>query len=143
MAKEVFCPWEERYELGVKIIDEQHKELVHLTNELYNACRQGEDFARDAFQEAIKVTVKYVGVHFSTEEKIMERINYRDMVAHKAQHQEFVRKVLGEVKNFEEGKDFVPNAFVRFLRDWILSHVSLTDKAFVDCIKVSMGQKAS
>ena len=30
-----FVPWEDRYKLGLDIVDVQHKELIRLTNELF------------------------------------------------------------------------------------------------------------
>ena len=136
VKKEVFVPWDNRYSVGVKIIDEQHKELLHLTNELYNTCKQGEEFSREAFQRAAKVAVDYVGKHFSNEEKIMDTIKYPNMAAHKAEHKDFVKQILASVKDFEDGRYFVPNTFVRFLRDWILSHIAMTDKDMGDYLLV-------
>jgi len=136
VKKDVFIPWDDRYSVGVNIIDEQHKELLHLTNELYNTCKQGEEFSREAFQRAAKVAVDYVGKHFFTEEKIMDTVKYPNMVAHKTEHKNFVKRVLANVKDFEEGRNFVPNNFVRFLKDWILSHVAMTDKGMGDYLLV-------
>jgi len=124
----VFIPWEDRFAVGIPLIDDQHKDLLKLANALYDTCRQGKEFVPAGFRTAAVAAVEYVKVHFSVEEKIMERVGYPDMAEHKAKHQEFVIKVLAEVKNFEEGKAFVPNRFVLFLRDWILSHIALVDK---------------
>jgi hemerythrin len=126
--KGVFLPWEERFGIGIPLIDEQHKELLNLANVLYDSCRQGKDIVPDGFKTAMSSAVEYVTVHFSTEEKVMARVSYPGMAEHKAEHQEFVKKVLAEVKNFEEGKTFVPNRFVMFLKDWTLSHIALMDK---------------
>ncbi|MDR0569552.1 MAG: bacteriohemerythrin [Spirochaetaceae bacterium] len=132
--EEIFIKWEERYAVGIALIDEQHKQLIDLTNALYAACRQGEAVARMHFGDALRSAVDYVAFHFSTEEQIMERIRYPDFLAHKREHENFVKKVLKDKKDFEEGKSFVSHGFVRFLRDWILSHIAVSDKLFVDYI---------
>ncbi|MDR3192036.1 MAG: bacteriohemerythrin [Treponema sp.] len=129
-----FIKWEERYSMNIPFIDDQHKELVRLTNELYQGCLMGDDVARDYFMKTVKGVVDYVGKHFSAEEKMLENINYPGLGAHKKQHEEFVKKILEDVKSFQDGKKFVPNEFVRYLRDWILSHIAVEDKLYADYI---------
>ena len=129
-----FVPWEDRYKLGLDIVDVQHRELIRLTNELFTDCRQGKTVADEGFQKTVKAVVEYVTVHFSTEEKIMERVSYPQIAEHIAEHRLFAKTVLVEVKNFEDGKSFVPNTFARFLREWVLNHIAITDKKIGDYI---------
>jgi hemerythrin len=129
-----FIQWEERYAVGIAIIDEQHKQLFGLTNALYEFCREGEISARENFKAVLRTAVDYINFHFTMEERIMERVNYPESAEHKRDHLRFVKKVLEESKLFEEGKSFVPHAFVRFLRDWILTHIAVSDKLVVDYI---------
>jgi len=131
---EVFIPWEERFAIGIPLIDDQHKELLNLANSLHETCRQGIEFVPDGFRKATSAAVEYVKVHFSTEEKIMERVGYPKIGEHKAEHHQFVQQVLAEIKNFEEGKAFVPHRFVAFLKDWTLSHIALMDKKMADYV---------
>ncbi|MCL2190788.1 MAG: bacteriohemerythrin [Treponema sp.] len=125
---DVFIPWEDRFAVGIPMVDDQHKELLNLANALHDTCRQGKEFVPAGFKKAAVAAVDYVKVHFSAEEKIMERVNYPEMAEHRAEHQEFIKKVLAEVRNFEDGVSFVPNRFVVFLKDWILSHIALMDR---------------
>jgi CheY-like chemotaxis protein len=62
----------------------------------------------------------------------MEKTAYPEIAAHKKHHAEFIQKVLKDVTDFENGKNFVPHQFVRFLRDWILSHIALVDNKLGD-----------
>jgi hemerythrin len=122
--------WDDRYSVGIPLIDDQHKELIRLTNELYEGCLTGDEAARNFFFTAVHRAMDYVKYHFSTEEKLLENVKYPHLAAHRKQHEDFVLKLLGDVKSFQQGKKFVPNSFVRFLKEWILSHIAIVDTRY-------------
>jgi hemerythrin len=126
--------WNDRLSVSIPIIDEQHKSLVDMTNDLYVGCLQGDEAAVLYFKTAVRKAVDYVKYHFATEERILENINYPRIAEHKKQHEDFVKEILHGVKEFEEGKKFVPNVFVRYLRDWILTHIAVADKNYAEYI---------
>jgi hemerythrin len=125
-----FIPWSDRYRLGIPLIDEQHKKLIDMTNTLYEGCRGGDETAKAYFLRTIHEAVDYVRFHFTTEEKILERISYPDLEAHKKEHEDFVKEIIRQVQAFQEGKQFVPNIFVRYLRDWVFTHIAVSDKQY-------------
>jgi hemerythrin len=130
----VLVEWEDRYSVGISLIDDQHKELVRLTNELYQGCLAGNGEAEEFFFKTIRGVLEYTKFHFSAEEKLMENVKYPNYAEHKKQHEDFVIQLLNEVKSFQEGKKFVPNNFVRYLKDWILSHIALMDTSYAKYI---------
>ncbi|MDR1301418.1 MAG: bacteriohemerythrin [Treponema sp.] len=132
MNERILVEWDDRYLVGISFIDEQHKELINLTNMLYAGCLEGN--ATAYFMQTIHGTVDYVKYHFSAEEKLLESVNYPDIVNHKREHEGFVKNIFEQVKSFEAGKKFVPNEFVRYLKDWILTHIALTDKKYAQYI---------
>ncbi|MDR1868070.1 MAG: bacteriohemerythrin [Treponema sp.] len=134
METTTFVVWNDSYSVGIQAIDEQHQKLIEMTNNLYNACLQGEGTSKQYFQAVIREAVDYINFHFTAEEQIMERLRYPDLNKHKEEHKEFVRKVLEEVQLFEEGKYFVANNFVRFLGSWILTHIAVSDKQYSNFI---------
>lgn len=132
MADLHLVEWDERYSVGIAIIDEQHRGLIKLANELFNGCMQGEEAANAYFATAVKKAVEYVKDHFATEENLLKLAGYPDFAAHKKQHEDFVRKIVEDVKSFHEGRKFVPNNFARFLRDWTLEHIAFADRKYKD-----------
>jgi hemerythrin len=126
----VFVKWDDKYSEGIPLIDEQHKELIRLTNELYQGCLGGDDAAHEFFFNAVRGAMDYVKYHFSAEEKILENVKYPHLAEHKKQHEDFILKMVEDVKSFQGGKKFVPNNFVRFLKDWILSHIAISDTQY-------------
>jgi hemerythrin len=131
---DILVEWEDRYSIGIPLIDDQHKKLVEMTNDLYRGCLRGGDEAQDYFLKAVHGTVDYVKYHFAAEEKLLETVKYPGMVEHKREHEEFVKKVFEDVKSFQAGKKFVPNIFVRYLKDWILTHIAVQDKKYANFI---------
>ncbi len=123
-----FVEWKEQYVVGIDIIDKQHKTLLHIINKLFGACKAGKQEADKSFGSILKKAVEYVKTHFSTEENLMIEHKYPDLGAHKRLHQEFVRRILLSAGEFQKGKNFVPNNFVRFLKDWLLEHIAITDR---------------
>jgi hemerythrin len=130
MQESSLVEWSDKYRIGIPLIDEQHKKLIDMTNELYSGCLAGDEAANAYFLKTIHEAVDYVRFHFSTEEKILERINFPGLAAHKKEHEDFVRELLQQVQAFQEGKKFVPNIFVRYLRDWVLTHIAVSDKLY-------------
>jgi hemerythrin len=45
-------------------------------------------------------------------------------------HESLVSDILEAVKEQKEGKKFVPNHFVRTLREWVFSHIAIEDKKY-------------
>ena len=120
--------WTEKYATGVKLIDNQHKELVNLTNKLYHACliTNGEE----AFKDTMSSMVDYVRFHFNAELELLERINYPNIAEHKKEHEVLTKSILNAVRDYTDGKKFVPNLFVRTLKDWIFGHIAFSDKLY-------------
>ena len=130
MAGEIIVTWSDSYSVGIKVIDDQHIKLVGLTNKLFSSCVAGGEKAKidSVFMDVVNEVVDYVGYHFSTEEKIMERIAYPDYKQHKQEHINFVKEVLAKVEEFKFGKINTAISFVFYLRDWILQHIAVNDK---------------
>jgi hemerythrin len=126
--------WEDRYSVGIELIDDQHKELFNLTNTLYEGCLAGDEAARSYFMETVHGTVDYVKYHFTAEEKMLEKVKYPNFAEHKKEHEGFVKKILEDVESFQGGRKFVPNVFVRYLKDWILTHIAIQDKKYAEYI---------
>jgi len=133
MADELF-PWSDDFSVGNSVIDEQHKELVKMTNEFYAVSRMGGFLAKVQFLKTIQGAVKYVNTHFSTEEEIMSRVKYPEFNVHKKQHEDFVAAVTEQIRMFEHEDNPSPSDFIKFLSDWIAQHIADSDKKYVPYI---------
>jgi len=126
--------WDPKYSVGIKIIDEQHRELVSLTNQLHKACTSGETSIADEFKDIMQQMVEYVRMHFSTENVLLESVGFPDYPEHKKLHETLVKDILTAVKEFEGGNRLAPNHFVRTLKEWIFGHIAFFDQAYAHYI---------
>ena len=120
--------WNDSLKVNIGVIDGQHRELVHLTNDLNEAMKEGK--AKSALGEIVAALVRYTATHFSTEEQYFDRFAYPERTAHKKEHAEFVTKVSGFQKGFEAGRIALSIEVVNFLAQWLKGHIAGTDKAY-------------
>ncbi|KOR27636.1 hemerythrin, partial [Achromatium sp. WMS1] len=81
-----FLAWSEEISVGVEEIDEQHKVLLNLINELNDAMQARR--SHDVITSIINKLSEYTRIHFAVEESLMRILNYPDYESHKAQHEE-------------------------------------------------------
>jgi hemerythrin len=128
--QEELIMWDDKYSVGVDLLDAQHKHLIEMSNTLYTACIKDSGEAKHHFMEIIHASLEYVRTHFSTEEQIMEKIGYPGLSRHKKEHENFIHHILINAKEFEEGSSGAPSSLARYLKDWILSHIAIEDKQY-------------
>jgi len=127
--------WDEKYATGIEAIDGQHKQLVELTNQLYVACIAKPDVLQAVFKEAMHKMVEYVHFHFDAEINLLKSINYPQLHEHKKMHDDLIKNILEAANDYKDDKHFVPNHFVRTLKEWIFSHIAVHDKTYSFYVK--------
>lgn len=123
-----FFVWNDSYSVGVREIDGQHKILVNMLNELYDAMQSGK--SNDILGGIILKLVNYTKTHFATEERYFERFGYPETLAHKKEHEKFTQKVLAFKGDFDSGKTALTVGITSFLKDWLVSHIQVIDKKY-------------
>lgn len=132
----VWVKWEKKFELGIPAIDEQHKHLVRLCNQLHSEImlrRSSSDGKawRVALSDALRETVSYTRTHFLLEEKLMTAAGFDQLATHKKRHQEFVELISKTLSNFDQTTLQSALDFSKFLYEWILEHIAYEDKLYV------------
>lgn len=128
MAAKDFLEWKNEYSVGISSIDQQHKKLINLINQLQTAVKYstGEEFEREALDEL----VKYTKTHFTYEEGLMEQNGYPDFEPHKSQHVRMIKKVEEVLAEYERDRDTAMTNALDFLREWLINHINGTDKEY-------------
>jgi len=123
-----YVKWQDAYNVGVKIIDEDHKRLMNLINGLKMAVRYhtGETFEKKAMDELSE----YTRVHFAREEKLMQEHNYPGYEKHKAQHDAMMKRVAEYGRDYEaRGHDAIED-LAPVVKDWLVNHIYKVDQEY-------------
>jgi hemerythrin len=128
-GRDSFIVWKDDYSVQFKLIDEQHRGLVNMTNDLLKGCKTGGSAKDAAFMETVRKAVEYAQIHFYTEEKYMKLAAFPELEQHKKEHAAFVSTVQETVATFERG-NADPLDLAVFLKEWLLSHIAVSDKKY-------------
>ena len=119
--------WNDSLLIGVKLIDEQHRELIRRMDRLVDACRRGE--GQEEVGKTIKFVVVYIKEHFNAEEELQILHDYHDRVAHKKLHDHFIEETINLMHELKEGHSAEFTEHVRkMLIGWFLMHINNEDK---------------
>ena len=121
--------WNDSLLVGIRRVDEQHKQLVNYINELYRAMRGGE--SRQTTGKILADLIEYTSSHFKMEEDLFDQYGYPETDQHKTIHKELVAKVIDFQKQFEAGASELEMPLMEFLKDWLVDHIMKTDKKYV------------
>lgn len=124
--------WEEKYSVGVKLIDDQHKTMFETINRLIDVLQAP---TKELLDDIIKSLVDYKRFHFATEEQYFDQFDYERKEEHKAKHLEF-NETLNKIEE-ESNHDSIVLAYklVDFLEDWLINHLMIEDQKYVDCFR--------
>ncbi len=120
--------WDNSLSVGVDAMDAQHKKLVNLTNQLFDAMKEGK--GKEVLEGVLTELVSYTKEHFSAEERLMQEYNYPALAAQKAQHQELLTQVSDFCNKFNAGQLAISIDLCDFLQKWLKVHICQEDKQY-------------
>lgn len=121
--------WNDNLRIGIDEIDDQHKALVVLLNQLHTAIHEKHGTA--ACMEILDKLVEYTRVHFTVEESLMRILGYPGYADHLEGHEKLIAQVVELQQKLQSGKANVSFELLHFLRGWLTHHIMETDKAYV------------
>ncbi len=120
--------WEDIYSVNVQIVDEQHKHLIELINDLYRALLS--DNPGDTLEDILDRMLLYATYHFQDEEALLAKYNYPRLESHKLKHEAYVEKTLEYLEKFRAGELKPSVEIARYLKKWLKDHIMGSDKEF-------------
>ena len=123
----VMIQWEDRFRVGVDIIDIQHITLLSLYNRLQSSINGGE--CEEALRRTAKDLIDYAKKPLVEEETLLKRYSVTGLEEHLAEHQEFKDYVLGLYVQLTFADEYLlAGEVLEFLEKWLEEHIGQSDK---------------
>ncbi|EQB39822.1 hypothetical protein M947_04395 [Sulfurimonas hongkongensis] len=114
--------WHEGLSLGVKTLDDDHKQLLNIINRLSIAIR--DDNTQQIIDEIFEDLQKYVIEHFRREEALLKKCGCKNIKEHIVQHRKFSKKIPELKAKLTDTKSSANAQEVSyFLTDWLFNHI--------------------
>jgi hemerythrin len=125
-----FITWNDHYSVGVKEIDDQHKKLIALANQLYDAMRAGTSL--NVLGPVLTELVEYTSYHFACEERLLLQHGYPEHAEHKEMHDALAEKARQFSDAFAQGLGSRAMDVMLFLSNWLNIHILEVDKRYAE-----------
>ena len=120
--------WKEEYSVNVVQIDEQHRKLFRIINELEEAMSQGK--GSQTLDRIFESLIDYTRYHFKFEIDILRSNGYPEAEEHERKHEAMTGQVERLKEEFEQGNAGITIKTRSFLSDWLTKHIQGTDKKY-------------
>lgn len=122
--------WSEDYSVGIPTIDNEHKLLVSMVNDINRILDTHQDFQIQIVNDILKKLTYCIRRHFESEEGLLLLNNYPKYEAHKAEHAILLEQLDIFEKNFKDSKKSFTEEMLFYLEDWLVRHIILHDCEF-------------
>jgi len=119
---ESWVQWDEAaLSVGIDVIDEHHRYLFDLTNDLFDVVSKKQG-AREVAR-VLKALDQYVQVHFRAEERMMTHWGYAGLGQQEQQHAEFENRLRGFYEALHGHPLTAQFDVLVYLRNWLVAHI--------------------
>lgn len=134
MRKVLYAPWQHSNEIGIRILDEQHRGLFVAINAI-SYYGDHKTFA-EAMKKMIEVQLAETQLHFDAEETLMRVSGFPEAQHHAEIHAQAAEKMQELGQQAVESGD--PGKLVEFLRKYWTNHIDTEDRKYVRHVRLHM-----
>lgn len=121
--------WTDKLSVGVAQFDAEHKKLVGMVNELFDAVQSGH--GKEALGKILDGLIAYTKTHFANEERLLQQHGYGDLAAHKREHEALAQQVVDVQRKYHAGATATLSMEVmNFLKNWLVKHIQGSDRKY-------------
>ena len=129
----MFAEWTGELSIGIEEIDNDHKYLFDLVNNLHEVIAEDGELAD--IGRVLGRLAEYAAAHFTREEWVMQRYDYPHREAHVLLHSQLLDRLAVLIHELEVGNRAVSTHTVEFLRSWAMDHIAGHDKDLAEFLK--------
>lgn len=130
--------WTGHYQLGIQTIDQQHRNLLKLINELADVSH---------LEQPVQVTgallaqlFSNMAKHFDHEEELLELRRFPQAQVHKAEHTRYLSRLEELNQRFARTPSSETLLLIhRLLAQWFVEHIEQEDRLFAPYLKALEG----
>jgi len=119
--------WRDAWELGITLLDEQHREMVRLLNALFD------DRGPRPVTERLDALIAHLRRHFHAEDVFLCAIGFPDRDEHIREHMMELAELVGLRRALSRtGAEGLDLADEQAIRHWFFNHVIAEDRRYGD-----------
>lgn len=122
---DAWVAWDEGLSVGIDIIDEHHRYLFDLINDLHDVV-SGKLGSREVAR-LVKALDAYAKVHFRAEEQMIEHHHFDGLDRQQEQHHAFEAKIREFYEELHDNPLVAQFDVLAYLRDWLVHHIRVED----------------
>jgi hemerythrin len=120
--------WTQQLSVGVKVLDDDHKKLIGMLNQLNDGMKAGQ--GRQTLGKVFDELVDYTKMHFAREEQFFAETGYGAAEAHKKEHDDLTMRVLDLQTRHNNGALALSKEVINFLQGWLIYHIQGSDQKY-------------
>ena len=132
---ENYVEWKPFYGVGDASLDDEHKRLLAIIDELHTAIHTGNQ--KEEVQTVLDELTHYTMTHFDHEEHVMRGCGYPRFDAHKLMHDEMRRRTM-ELRTTPDA--IAAKDLLQFVKNWWVRHIQNQDKDYAPYIDAIVSQ---
>ena len=129
--------WKPSLELGIPLIDGQHRNLVQHLEALFQAVEHGN--SQDEIRSCFAFVQRYTNDHFNSEERLMRKHGFPGADVHVEAHARFRETVQKASKLIlgDTGSDKALLLLESLLMNWFVEHIQGMDQMYFEFFRMS------
>ncbi|MCB9060447.1 MAG: hemerythrin family protein [Halobacteriovoraceae bacterium] len=125
--------WNEKFSVGIKSIDNQHKKIINYINKL--SALKKKKYHEESVLEILTELRKYIKSHFAHEEKLFHVNGYPETFEHSNAHKKFSEYINNFYEEVISKKAVDIEKMESYLVSWFMEHILVEDKKYEEFFK--------